>query len=378
MDILGMFYQEFLYEASSGNVNCSISEFTKDERDDDGIHALEKIYFDSIVEGNRISVPFYGEGNDYIKPTLIINNKELFNSLLLEYLDLARDFYKGEYYLLDKSVLLNINKLLLARMFLNFTFEDFNDPCSYLRRRISFFKNKLDTSHEEVEDTPFLDGKLIIDITNDVMVMETPYLLNMKLVDKEGYEYYFPSLTFGIDGDTVYLYTLQLRDYEDFINSNKYSKKVNRLFYKVNEGLDLNEDVPYLKDVTASFVVAASLALSFFYKQGFNKFMVNSILITRWNEKMIRANNPEHRELLTEEAAKKYKEKVHKIQYNLSEKFLYTFLRLIHQSNGVEIIGYPLDYNSYLTFTMDDNVSFNNKLLDDSFNCVVDSKKYIK
>ena len=60
------------------------------------------------------------------------------------------------------------------------------------------------------------------------------------------------------------------------------------------------------------------------------------------------------------------------------QEFLYTFLRLIYQSNGIEILSYPLDYNSYLMFTMNSNISFNNILLDDSFNIFLVNKKNIK
>ena len=59
------------------------------------------------------------------------------------------------------------------------------------------------------------------------------------------------------------------------------------------------------------------------------------------------------------------------------QEFLYTFLRLIYLSNEIEILGYPLDYNSYLMFTMNSNISFNNILLDDSFNSFLVNKKIL-
>ena len=52
--------------------------------------------------------------------------------------------------------------------------------------------------------------------------------------------YEFPRVYFGISNDIAYIYAVQ-NDRKRFI-SDKYLKKIERLLYKVNDGLDVKED----------------------------------------------------------------------------------------------------------------------------------------
>ena len=56
-----------------------------------------------------------------------------------------------------------------------------------------------------------------------------------------------------------------------------------------------------------------------------------------------------------------------KLQENITNKFLKTFNRLASQFDGIDIISYPNDYDSYLNLKLGKNISSKNKLLNDFF-----------
>lgn len=126
--------------------------------------------------------------------------------------------------------------------------------------------------------------------------------------------------------------------------------------------------------VTASFLVTLNMGIAYFKKNGYSKILVPSILIERWNGKCI-ANSLKayfgkyDKEVLDREQVK--------LQYNLTNKMMRTFLRLCCHNYNLKVLSLPYENDSYLRIKVDDKVdSFNNRLLEESYMLVYgDDKK---
>ena len=83
--------------------------------------------------------------DDGIVPVINITNRELFNSLLISYVNKARNYYDLSKYekSIDEDKEYNINKMIMTLLWSNATYEDFNDPISFLRKQIDFLDNDL-------------------------------------------------------------------------------------------------------------------------------------------------------------------------------------------------------------------------------------------
>lgn len=361
-EILDIFYNYILKEAANETVNCFIqynSSFSS---------IIEELYLKNTVKQE-----------DSFTPTLIIKDMNQFNYLLTTYVELASNFYSddnyyeevlsGDYYEEDK---ISKEKTIMTLLWSNATYEDFNDPISFLRKRINYLSNQIEGINLGYSN--LLDGEITIEIEKDKIVNETPYAMHITL-NKEGKQYQFPKISFGIDQDTVDFYAITNPNKEE----SDYNKKVNRKLYKVNEGFDksIDNDELYgsgnLSDITTSFVVAADIALSFFQKLGYYKFNAASILPVRWNAKR-KAN--EKKSKGNEETLQELENEQLRIQTNLTEKFLRTWNRVVYHHTNLEVVSYPFEQSSNLKIKVkeiEDQV--NNPLLNE-IKALIDQCEY--
>ena len=79
---------------------------------------------------------------------------------------------------------------------------------------------------------------------------------------------------------------------------------------------------------------------------------------------------------LDEETEKLIKEQ-ERIQANLTEKFLRTFLRLSEQYNNLNITAYPYEIDSYLSLEVAGRLTSENKLLNDISISITDNVKHL-
>jgi len=359
-NILDIFYNHIIYEASTGRIDC-FSYFN--------ILFFTKIIEDNIHIENKIT-----DENLYI-PTLTIKNKKEFNKYLVEYVLMAMEFYNDDnfneeilnYELYNKDTKICKEKVILTLLWSNATIEDFNNPIEFLKRRIDFMKNNIEIQ-ENIGYSEILQGNILVEIKKDDIRYETPFTFNVTLTNNNQ-KYQFPLLKFGIEDNKLYIYAIQRFDNQE----NDYSKKIKRKLYKIGDGFNKNEDNyeiyddGNLNDVTASFVLVSNIAIFFLKKYGINEVIVPSILIERWNAKKIalklRAQTKEN----PEEFIKQQLEKEDKIQKNITDKFIRTFLRLIHHHYSLNITSYPMEYDSYLHFKITaEEILCNNELLEET------------
>ena len=277
MNILDIFYKCIVPEATSGRIDCL---------------TYYNIAFSTIIMEEGIEYSCTLENEDLVIPTLMIKDREKFDNLLIKYVDLALKFYDDNnfdeeilnYQKFDKEKMICKEKVILTLLFANATIEDFNNPIEFLNKQINFLSNDY-TGEYNFRYCDSLKGNLFLSIEKDIINNETPYQMVFKCISNDGDNFIFPKIKFGISDDTVYIYAIQNKKNED----NSFCKKINRVLYRVGEGfqLDTNELDENLKDITASFLVSLNMGISFLFNNGFNKIVVPSILVERWNAKCI-------------------------------------------------------------------------------------------
>lgn len=350
-----IFYNEILEEAKSGRVDCGF---------------IYNVIFQTILPDKQYYV--LSEFPNLQIPTLYISNKKEFELLLQKYVEIAYPFYDKNYFDNEHDYI----KAIITFLFTNMTVEEFLHPNDYLQKRISFLQNKTPYNIGETIELGNSEyiGNITATLNNEPIYEEAPYSLDFQNDNSK-----FPTVRFGIDNDTVYIYAIQ--NSKDAI----IDKKTNRKLYKINDKFDTSNesydninDYENLTGVTNSTIVSATLALSFFLKLGYTDIRIPSFLPTRFNakemareKKMKMIRNVENFNEIEQEAI----EKNMNIQRNISDKFIRTFRRLDYHFDNININCYPFDVDSYLHLTMNDEVHCENDLLNDLFMCGYNSTK---
>lgn len=217
-----------------------------------------------------------------------------------------------------------------------------------------------------------LKGNLFLSIEKDIINNETPYQMVFKCISNDGDNFIFPKIKFGISDDTVYIYAIQNKKNED----NSFCKKINRVLYRVGEGfqLDTSELDENFKDITASFLVSLNMGISFLFNNGFNKIVVPSILVERWNAKCISNKLKIEKKKLNDSDIRDLEDKHDILQQNLTNKLIRTFLRMGCHYNNIDIISFPYEVDSCLNIYLNNNdIICNNSLLYETYKLVEDS-----
>lgn len=169
--ILDIFYNNIIREATTGKVDCYLKY---------------NLIFNTEIEGIKLKDKISSSNDNLLIPTLFIRNKEEFDSLLLEYVDKALKFYNDSNFeeevltgeVENKEIGISKEKVIMSLLWSNATIEDFNDPCTYLRKRIGFFalgelekyKDSQIVGYSEILDT---DIECLIE--KNRLTDETPY-----------------------------------------------------------------------------------------------------------------------------------------------------------------------------------------------------------
>ncbi len=217
--------------------------------------------------------------------------------MLQELLDKSLHFYQYNQFPVEISTSESLKaKAIMALIWANATYEDFNEPTRFLQKRIDFFKAPNLSQYMEktsIGYSELLGSDVEVILVNNGIEYEAPQALKITLKDPTTLETYeLPKVYIGISNNEAYIYSIK-NDKKNTIEKDKYQKKINRLLYKIDEGFDTKEDtydnygVGNLKDVTPSFVLAANITLSLLHNLGINKINIPTVLIERWNSKEI-------------------------------------------------------------------------------------------
>lgn len=366
MRTLDIFYNNIIKEATIGRIDA---------------YFYYNIIFNTFIKEINTYYEAKSNNDDLLIPTLVIKNKEEFDKLLTIYVDKALEFYDDSNFppevlndnMYEEELKICKEKIILSLLFANASYEDFNNSLEFLRKRIEFFDNTI-CSKYDLGYSDILKCNLSVSIEKDIINNETPYMFVVKCICDED-EFILPKLKFGISNNKAYVYAIQ----NDNTEVNSLSKKVSRKLYKTGEGFSSDNDnsllfgIGNLNDITSSFLVVANIFISYLDKLGIRDINISSILVERWNSKVI-ANN--FRSIFTNN----YEELYHKqleTQSNLTDKFLRTFLRLCHHYNNLEITSYPMEISSELSIRNNGNIKCNNSLLLETYNLMMSSSEVL-
>ena len=348
MNILDVFYEEFIPEVSGGSVECFFTY---------------NILFDVLI-GNKLIKAKENIGS--IIPTLKITDKRLFDSLLIEYVKKSLDFYEFEEEIKDDERL-KIKKILTF-LFANASIDDFENPVNFLKKKINFLEDKTLMSLNDEFLCNTLDAKICIKTVKASSTSETPYKVKFELVGEDG-KYNMPSIYVGLYNDKAYVYAIQKEK-----DLNLDSKKIKRNLYKIDDGLDDKEDnfenygIGNLKDVTPSFLLAVNILIGILNEKGIDKIVVPSILPLRWNAKEIANYKKGILKNYSSEDMNNMSLQHEQIQSNLTEKLIRTFLRLVHHHSGIDVVSYPTDGDFDLNLSISKSDKCNNPILAETYN----------
>ena len=361
MDCISQFYDEIITGASKGKIVFK-----------DGSH-LNIVFNTKIYEDNKEYIYEDETKKGIVVPTLIIKNKRAFNEALEEYVEEAYDYYNDDY---DEEI--DATPLLIsATLFVDATTEDFNDPVNYIKRKTEFIRNSayLDRGRS-LGNSSELDSDILVHVDRGSIYNEAPEEFNIMVSNPKQaetlFDYYeMPVIRFGVSDDTAYIYAIQSKRKNKELT--KYQKRINRALFKIGEGFDPNEDteekygIGNLKDVSASFVVAISIFMGYLKTRGVDKVTVSPFSICRWNNKKL--GNIERNIAFdgNAETLEKFNEEQTRIQSNLTEKFIRTFLRVAHHFNNINVTSYPFEQDSSLHLVDNGEVVCNNKLLEEVY-----------
>ena len=350
-DIRKIFYEGIVPEAAMGKIN---------------------VFFNYSVAFSTNIVPLNKQYNCNIDnkelqiPTLIIKDKELFDSLLTEYVYKALEFYDDNNFYdevknckYDDKYMICKEKLLLMCLFVNATVEDFNNPIDFLRKRIAFFDNYND-KRIVLGYSDSLKANVDLIRCKDTINNEGTEQFVVKAYDEKE-KYIFPRVKFGISDDKVYVYAIQNEDK----NEGELSKKINRKLYKVGEGFTDRGGDENPKDITASFLVVLNMFMAYFNSLGYTKFIIPTMLNIRYNSKKLIHHAKYQYGRIDIDKKNNLDMQLDNIQSNLTNKLIRTFLRLACHYNNIDVISFPYELDSALHIEVNNNtlVKCNNRLL---------------
>lgn len=368
--ILNEFYNKILIEAKNGAIN---------------------------IDGWKFNIEFQTKLNDESKylnenvfETLEIKNKEMFDKLLILYTKKMYEFiidsnlkqFDYVYYNGNKQFIIDF---ILSSLWNNVTDFDLQNPIKYLENRINFINDNLfdnEINYNIINNMECLinsDIEYIIKKNNPIL--ETPYSFCPYIIrildEKEIFE--LPKIYYGISNNKCYIYSIK-NDKAKY--ENQYTKKINRILYKVNKNITDDYELDNIKDVSPSALVSLTLFIKLLKEKNIIEINVIDYMPIRYKAKDIVINNfirkttenPLNKNL-NEIINKKYEEQKN-IQKNMTDKLLRNFRRLEYQLGDINITSYPKDIDSMMHLKIYGEPIYNDNILNLIYNA--STKEYKK
>lgn len=278
----------------------------------------------------------------FYRPNLVISNFEQLEEELKQYYEYICHSEKS-FYKIDKEHNIDTYFYYLIKTLTN---SDCQDLLEYIKVFNGFLEDNSFNSlrHEKVLGKIDLEEGHKYDVlakrTEEYYGSETPFTMRYAL-ERKGFKFTMPFVRYGISGKKAYIYSIQRKGKINL----KYLKikKINGEFNKVNSGVKDG------REITPSMLISATIFIGMLKKAGIEEIKIADFLTRRFGHyNGINSNY--------EEACK--------IQANITNKFLKTYIRLVSQFSGINITSYPNDVDSYLSLKLGDNISSTNKLLD--------------
>lgn len=339
---------------------------------ENGIIYVDNYPFSVNFDNNVIKRVYIPKNIDI--PMLKVKNEAVFLELIKKYILSSLAGLK-----MNNSQLENYIKQKLIHLFCNASSEDFANIEKHIKKVTDFHYNKI-IDKAVISNVEFLDGSdIVIDVIKQSYEMETPYAITFKIqkvINGIINQYDLPNISFGISGDTCYIYSVQHPKNTNNNDNTSYNKKIKRLLYKVNAHLetDFDDDIVAIDKVSPSAIISLSILFSILYNKGINKIEVVPFLPIRYQNKslgnltrasyLIKSQCDEYNTDEKKRAIiKEFEEKTNKLQNNLTQKFIMDFLRLEYHFKGITVKSFPQEYSDSMQVRIEDILYTDNKLL---------------
>lgn len=328
------------------------------------------------IDGFKFNIEFQTKINDENKylnenvfETLEIKNKEEFDKLLILYTKKMYEFiinsdFKNIDYVYYEGNKTYIIDFILSSVWNNVTNDSLQNPIEYLKDRINFIDNSLyslDNNYSLIKNADVLQNSDIsFSIEKNNPILETPYSFCPYIVrDKENNEIFsLPKVYFGISNNKCFIYSVKN---DKNINDNSYSKKINRILYKVNKNIEDDYELDNIKDVSPSALISISMFLKVLKENNITKVNIVDFMPIRYkakeyalNKKISKLQKTFSKEEFDNMKINIQKEQ-EKIQNNMTDKLLRNFRRLEYHG-FIDITSYPKDIDSNMHIKINDNV----------------------
>lgn len=341
-----LFFGEIVKEAKIGKVNAAYITYN--------------IKFDVVYERKKLK-------SDHMHPILYIENKEQFLDMFTVYVN--EILKKYDLKKIDREYI----KFFLIYIFLNATYNDFENPIIYISRYISFLNDKTFENYNDIKLMDIFEDSYI-KASSDITPLgyEGVNAFSTSINSYNGKSYYkLPTIYYAIDKDICYIYAVQ--NGTNISNDRNYEKTIKRKLYKVNENVSVENREQFLGtilDVSPSSIIALTIFLCELKNNGISKVKVVSYLPVRYfarlneiDEGVMMLGNFYKYPIAKKKEIYELEKELIRIQNNKTNKFLWNFIRLAYHFNNIDIISIPMEQEEFMSIYIDEFVDANNKLL---------------
>ena len=296
-----------------------------------------------IRKGNKVLI--IPKSNTEYTPNFVINNIELFENVLIKYLEAIKTTNIKSTKMDER----HNEKYFLFNIWKNATCYDYLNPEEFISRYTNFILDNTFEQYNQLTPLGFCENQLLMVKRNeDDYAFETPYIMHFSFTNGKNI-YNLPWVRYGVSRNklnekVVYIYALQRMEESP---SQNYNEDIKKMLNKANSR------VKRYRNVTPSAIVTLAVFLGMLKKEGIKSIKVPDFLIGRYNS-FSNVTDDEKRD---------------QIQTNLTDKFFRNFLRLSEQFNNVELsngIGNGID--SFLCVDISRMTEGNNEFLNLLYN----------
>lgn len=355
--ILDIFYNIIVPEAETGQINCFFM-----------INMAFNLNINNVPISKCQDLNYEG----LLIPTLKISNKDLFNSLLVEYVKKALTFYDSENFKFLEDLFYhptmgeNISeeeyriKYIICTLFANATFDDFLNPIDFLSTRLSMFENHiLPNEYTYLGHIKSIDASIYAKEEKSPIKAETPYRLRGYLKFNDGYSLELPEIYAGSDGYKNYLYGVQMTTKPKCEDETTYLKQIRKGY------------IAKLNGAKEHYFFAVMLFLSLCSDK---EIAVTPFLVQRWNAKRIALYKKASNKVISFSEVNKEQ---YKIQKTITDIMIRYFTKIEDVSEGLEFTSFPLELDSNLHLIIKENFTSRCKAFNELYANVSEYKKEI-
>ena len=293
------------------------------------------------VESNHPEIETLKENSTL--PILEINNFDKFIELITKQVEYYLSIYDSKYPELTES---NLAKLIMTSFFMNMTYEDFQNPLTYLQN--------VPHSHQ-------IDGFFSFDFegsTYDVNVTHRLNNVNLETIDRlsitidtEDASIVLPSVNYSINNNKAYIKCIQSKS-----DNNPHQATIAALLPKVS-----GTSNSHMRNVNPLHLLSLTIAIKLISEQtDVDEFIFPTLMPVRYLgliETLTRKTKIEatknNIEIDEEQLREEIEEKCNRIQTNITNKFINTIHRFSYHVDNFDIHSFD-DYASYISLVPTD------------------------